>query len=82
VIALCRRHAVPVRLYDFTPHDLYAADEGFVTGTFGGLIPVRAIDGRPITVSAPDGVTLRLDSLYERLKDEDAAADRERAASS
>ena len=80
IIALCRRDGIPLRLDDFTLHDVHAADEAFVTGTFGGLIPVRAIDARPIPVAPPDGLTLQLDTLYGRLKDEDAAADRERPA--
>lgn len=80
MIALCRRHAIPVRLDNFTLHDVYAADEAFVTGTFGGVIPVRAIDERPLPVAPSDGMTRRLEGLYERMKDEDAAADIARAA--
>jgi branched-chain amino acid aminotransferase len=74
VIALCRRHDIRLRFGDFTLPDVYAAEEAFVTGTFGGVIPVRAIDGRPLPVAPPDGMTRRLEGLYERLKDDDAAA--------
>jgi branched-chain amino acid aminotransferase len=79
VAALCRRHDIPLRLGDFTRDDVYAAEEAFVTGTFGGVIPVRVVDGRPLPVAPPDGMTRRLEGLYERLKDEDAAADIARA---
>ncbi|HWE06195.1 MAG TPA: aminotransferase class IV [Rhizomicrobium sp.] len=79
MIALCQRHDIPFRLGDFTLHDVYAAGEAFVTGTFGGVIPVRAIDGRALPVAPPDGTTRRIEGLYERLKDEEAAADIGRA---
>jgi branched-chain amino acid aminotransferase len=82
VIALCQRHAIPVRLGDFTLHDVYAADEAFVTGTFGGIVPVRSIDGRTLAVAPSSGLTRRLDELYQRLKDEEAAADKARMAAS
>lgn len=81
VIALCRRNGFSIRLADFTLHDVYAAEEAFVTGTFGGVVPVRALDGRVLTVAPPDGLTRRLSELYEDLKDEEAVADRARAGS-
>jgi len=39
------------------PAQLYAADEVFVTGTIGGLVPVLAIDGRQIGSTRPGPVT-------------------------
>ncbi|HEX9158868.1 MAG TPA: aminotransferase class IV [Rhizomicrobium sp.] len=74
VVELCRANGIPVRLGNFTLHDVYSAGEAFVTGTFGGVVPVRAIDGRNIEVAPPDGFTRRLSELYTQLKDEDAAA--------
>ena len=74
VIALCSENGIPVCLGNFTLHDTYGADEAFVTGTFGGVVPVRAIDGRAIAVAPPDGITRRLAQLYATLKDEEAAA--------
>ncbi|HEX4158272.1 MAG TPA: aminotransferase class IV [Rhizomicrobium sp.] len=75
IIALCRRHGLPIRLGNFTLHEVYDAQEAFVTGTFGGVVPVRAVDGRALAVAPQDGLTRRLDALYRELKDEDAAAD-------
>ena len=46
VIALCERHAIPIRIDDFALHEVYAAEEAFVTGTFGGITPVSQ-DRRP-----------------------------------
>lgn len=72
VIDLCRRHGVPIRLDNFPLDDVHAADEAFVTGTFGGLTPVREIDGRTLVQPLPGPVTARLRVAYEALKDEDA----------
>ncbi|HEY3779180.1 MAG TPA: aminotransferase class IV [Rhizomicrobium sp.] len=79
VIALCRRHGIPMNLGNFTLHEVYGADEAFVTGTFGGIVPVRALDGRALSVAPEGGLTRRLDALYGELKDEEAAADLARA---
>jgi branched-chain amino acid aminotransferase len=74
VLALCEQHDIPLGVGDFLPEDAYAAEEAFVTGTFGGITPVRAIDGRPLIGAAlPGPVTQRLRGLYEALKDAQAA---------
>jgi branched-chain amino acid aminotransferase len=74
VIRLCERHGVPIRLGDFSVDEARAADEAFVTGTFGGLTPVRQIDGRVLPATLPGPVIQRLRALYEALKDEQAAS--------
>jgi branched-chain amino acid aminotransferase len=73
VIALCRRHGIPIALGDFELADVAEADEAFVTGTFGGLTPVRSLDGRDFPEALPGPITRRLRAHYEALKDEDAA---------
>ncbi len=69
VIALCEANGVPLAAGDFAPEDLTDADEAFVTGTFGGLTPVAAIDGRRLPAPLPGPVTARLIGLYDALKD-------------
>ena len=49
----------------FSLTDVYAADEAFVTGAFGGLTPVHTIDGRTIGDGTQGPVTVRLRELYE-----------------
>ncbi|MEW6726444.1 branched-chain-amino-acid transaminase [Desulforudis sp. 1088] len=44
----------------FTRHDLYVADECFLTGTAAELIPVVKIDGRVVGDGNPGPVTLEL----------------------
>lgn len=72
VIALCGEAGVPIRLADFPAEDVRGADEAFVTGTFGGLTPVREVDGQPLKEALPGPMTARLRGLYEALKDRDA----------
>jgi branched-chain amino acid aminotransferase len=74
VIELCAQHDVPLRVGDFTLDEALSADEAFVTGTFGGLTPVREIDGHRLGSSLPGPLTLRLSSLYCALKDAQAPA--------
>jgi branched-chain amino acid aminotransferase len=73
VIALCRELDVPIELGDFTLAEVHAADEAFVTGTFGGITPVRELDGRVLPRALPGPVTQRVRTLYQQLKDRDAA---------
>ena len=56
---------IPTRQAPFSLTDVYAAEEAFVTGTFGGLTPVTEVDGRTIGESAPGPMTRRLRGLYE-----------------
>ena len=73
VIRLCQGKGVPIRLDSFDVEDARGADEAFVTGTFGGLTPVREIDGRALPLMLPGPMTTRLRALYEALKDAEAA---------
>jgi branched-chain amino acid aminotransferase len=78
VIRLCQEHNVPLLLADFTPEQARAADEAFVTGTFGGITPVREIDGRKLPSPLPGPITQRVRALYEALKDAQAVTGRAR----
>jgi branched-chain amino acid aminotransferase len=64
VLELARAADVPAYERAFSLTDVYAADEAFVTGTFGGLTPVIAVDGRVIGGGNPGPLTERLSSLY------------------
>jgi branched-chain amino acid aminotransferase len=73
VITLARGSGIPIVIGNFTLDEVHGADEAFVTGTFGGLTPVRSIDGRTLPTVLPGPVTTRLRALYEDLKDAEAA---------
>jgi len=72
VIALAQANGIPLRLENFGPEQIYGSQEAFVTGTFGGITPVRAIDGRTLTAALPGPMTQRLRDLYAALKDDEA----------
>jgi len=74
VIAICKANAIPIEEGHFPPSDLHGAEEAFVTGTFGGLTPVREVDGHVLPAALPGPLTTRLRALYEALKDADAGA--------
>jgi branched-chain amino acid aminotransferase len=76
VIRLCQEHGVPLQLGDFSVEQVRSADEAFVTGTFGGLTPVREIDSVRLREALPGPVTQRMRALYEALKDAQAAGAR------
>lgn len=60
IIELCDTHGIPCEQTDFTLAQVYDSDEAFVTGTFGGLTPVRMVDGRPLhSVMGPISSKLR-----------------------
>jgi branched-chain amino acid aminotransferase len=73
IIALCQANGIELRVGDFTVEHARAANEAFVTGTLGGVTPVRAIDGSALGAT-PGPVTTRLRELYAALMDSDAAA--------
>ena len=60
IIALCDSHGISCEQQDFTLAQVYDANEAFVTGTFGGLTPVRMVDGHPMaSVMGPISTMLR-----------------------
>jgi len=73
VIRLCEEHDIPIRQGNFVLDEALTAEEAFVTGTFGGLTPVREIDGQRLPAALPGPMTRELRRLYENLKDAQAA---------
>lgn len=74
VIGLCRAHAIPVFERNFSLLDAYAADEAFLTGTFGAQTPVSEIDGRSIGERLPGPVFYKIRTLYKTLVRENVGA--------
>ena len=73
VIRLCQEASLPIRLGVFTLAEVQAADEAFLTGTFGGITPVREIDGRALSAALPGPLTQRVQARYAALQDAQAA---------
>jgi branched-chain amino acid aminotransferase len=60
VLELAAEAGLGCTVGDFSLAQLCAADEVFVTGTMGGLVPVLAIDGRQIGSTRPGPVSALL----------------------
>src|SRR3954454_20937660 len=73
VLELCRANGIPARETTFSLTDVYSAREAFVTGTFAGVVPVRAVDGRTIGDGRRGPTVERLQGLYRELVDADVA---------
>ena len=65
VLEVAEAAGIGTRQCAYSLTDVYAADEAFVTGTFGGLTPVHTIDGRTIGSGEQGAMTRRLRELYE-----------------
>ena len=61
IISLCKENNITVYEKNFLIHDVYNANEAFVTGTFAGVIPVVEIDGR---IMNKGYLTNELQNLY------------------
>ncbi len=60
ILELAREAGIPTREADFTRHDLYTAQECFLTGTAVEAIAVVEVDGRTIGTGKPGEVTQSL----------------------
>jgi len=66
IIMLCKDNNIPVFEKNFSLVDVYSADEVFITGTLGSLVPVIELDKR--TFAAKNNkITQTLQSLYNDL---------------
>jgi len=67
VMALAARDGIEVRETTLTRHDVFNADECFLTGTAAEIIPVVKVDGRLIGDGKPGPVTRRLMEDFREL---------------
>lgn len=67
VIELARDAGIPVVERTMDRHDIYTADECFLTGTAAEVIPVVELDGRSIGTGQPGPITRDLLARFHRL---------------
>ncbi|QEG34906.1 branched-chain-amino-acid transaminase [Bythopirellula goksoeyrii] len=67
VIELARAAGTEVQEVSITKHDVYVADECFLTGTAAEVIPVVKVDDRPIGDGKPGPVTKDLTERFHQL---------------
>jgi branched-chain amino acid aminotransferase len=52
---------------DITRHDVFVADEAFLTGTAAEIVPLIKADGRPIGTGKPGPITTRMIARFREL---------------
>lgn len=67
VIRLAREARIPVSETTLLRHDIYVADECFLTGTAAEVIPVTSLDGRSIGQGKPGPITKDLLERFKKL---------------
>jgi branched-chain amino acid aminotransferase len=67
VIELARQRQLEVREIPLTKHDVYIADEMFLTGTAAEVIPVVKVDSRVIGAGQPGAITRDLMERFHKL---------------
>ena len=67
VIELARKAGITVKEMALTRHDVFTAEEIFLTGTAAEIIPVVKCDGRAIGSGKPGPVTKRLREMFKEL---------------
>ena len=67
VLQLARAAGIPTHEVALTRHDIYIADEVFLTGTAAEVIAVVKVDGRPIGTGKPGPVTRQLRERFLKL---------------
>jgi branched-chain amino acid aminotransferase len=67
VIRLAREAKIPVAETTLLRHDIYIADECFVTGSAAEVVPVSSLDGRQIGNGKPGPITRDLLERFRKL---------------
>lgn len=67
VIDLAAEHNIPIREVPLTRHDVYIADECFLTGSAAEIVPVVKVDDRVIGSGEPGPITKKLTEAFHRL---------------
>jgi branched-chain amino acid aminotransferase len=67
LFALADEMGIPVVEADFTPYDVYCADEAFTASTSPSIVPVKSLNGTTIGTSIPGPVTLKLMRAWEEM---------------
>lgn len=66
VIECARLGKIPVEEQPLTRHELFNAEEAFLTNTSWEILPIREVDGRKIGVRVPGPLTQKLQSLFRK----------------
>jgi branched-chain amino acid aminotransferase len=59
--------SIPVVEGNFTPYDVYCADEAFTASTSPSIVPVKSLNGSAIGKTVPGPITLKLMREWEKV---------------
>ena len=67
VFEIAAETGIKVTEADITRHDVFIADEAFLTGTAAEIIPLVKADGRPIGTGKPGPITARMIARFREM---------------
>jgi branched-chain amino acid aminotransferase len=67
IIELAKQSGIEVLEIPLTKHDVYIADESFLTGTAAEVVPVVKVDSRPIGDGTPGPITKDLMAKFHKV---------------
>ena len=67
IFGLAKQLGVEIVEGNFTPYDLYNAEEAFLASTSPTFVPVKSVNGLKVGQGAPGPVTLRLIGAWNRM---------------
>ena len=80
LLRMAPRDGLPAEERTLMPSDLITADEVLVSSSVRGVMPVTAVDGKPIGAGTPGPWTRKLKAHFDRLAHEEARAARDMRA--
>ena len=63
-IEICKKNNISCHEKDFTFEDISDCEEAFVTGTFGGIIPVSTLENQSLQSTNKESITNKIRTLY------------------
>jgi len=63
-IEICKKNNIPCHEKNFTFEDISDCEEAFVTGTFGGIIPVSTLENQSLQSTNKESITNKIRTLY------------------
>ena len=67
LFSMAHELGIPIVEGDFTPYDVYCADEAFTASTSPSVVPVKSLNGAAIGTAMPGPITLRLMREWEKM---------------
>jgi branched-chain amino acid aminotransferase len=67
IFDICKKTSIPCMEKSLQRHDVYVADECFLTGTAAEVVPVTRIDGRPVGSGQPGPITRKLIQAFHTM---------------